>query len=640
MGIVKPFKDNTGVLTEISSINGDILTTGIVPDFSVKGTTQSITAATQAITVTDGAVVTNITSDAAYTLTSAPTIASGRDGQYIILFNSGSNNIILRDQGTLTSSNLRLAATSRTLLPNNPSDPTILALLYSTTANAWVEQYFGTYLRFAGSISTFNKDGITSETQEIGGASIEFSATPPVFNATFVGLPSSVTINIGGTASSEEVGSDYPITNTTFLGTPPAYIVGSTSTTVPSKKYYRGTVVNQTTTFQITAATVSGTSGLTSGIVTTTWNNRRYAGPKSGTTITTAQILALDNTANGTSDLTNSSTTALAGNITTGVGESIWYAHRSALSTITYIGITTNTSGNYTGGVERIGFSGGGGTGAPALLGVVSHTNDFGAVENFQPYYSISTNLGSKTVTPSTTALGNRRYAGPLSTNGALTSANILSLDDNTATGASSLSTTDGYGNFTVNITGTNYLRFAHPASQTTITFMSFAGQIMGFTATANTSPHTNDFGYAEDYKTYTSISQGSALGSNTLITSSSRPLNRIYIGPSTNGTATITTAQILSLDDTADGTSRLSSIQAFNYTPIIISGSNYLWFCHPSAISDLITIKDNSTGFAIGGAYQNNITHTNEYGFSETYRCWRSTNPGIFPTTSQVNIT
>ena len=34
----------------------------------------------------------------------------------------------------------------------------------------------------------------------------------------------------------------------------------------------------------------------------------------------------------------------------------------------------------------------------------------------------------------------------------------------------------------------------------------------------------------------------------------------------------------------------------------VTIAGGTYLWFCHPDAVPDLATIKDNATGFSIEG--------------------------------------
>lgn len=74
----------------------------------------------------------------AVTLTSAPTIADGIDGQIIyIQGTSDSNTVALQDQGTLASSNLQLGAASRTLGAGD-----ILVLMFDTTDSVWYEVSF------------------------------------------------------------------------------------------------------------------------------------------------------------------------------------------------------------------------------------------------------------------------------------------------------------------------------------------------------------------------------------------------------------------------------------------------------------------------------------------------------------------
>lgn len=92
-----------------------------------------ITAAGTTIVVTR--TIMTLTANADYTLTSAPTIANGADGQLVVLVNADASNIItFQDQGTLASSNLRLAANQIALAPRDS-----LALLYSTALGDWVQ---------------------------------------------------------------------------------------------------------------------------------------------------------------------------------------------------------------------------------------------------------------------------------------------------------------------------------------------------------------------------------------------------------------------------------------------------------------------------------------------------------------------
>lgn len=95
-------------------------------------TVQSITSASQAITV--ASTTKQLTSNSNYTLTAAPTIANGQDGQVITIINVGANTITLQDQGTLASSNLRLSATTVALSPRSS-----IQLMYSSTISDWVQ---------------------------------------------------------------------------------------------------------------------------------------------------------------------------------------------------------------------------------------------------------------------------------------------------------------------------------------------------------------------------------------------------------------------------------------------------------------------------------------------------------------------
>jgi hypothetical protein len=79
--------------------------------------------------------VTPLTASGATTMTAAPTIADGYDGQEIVLLNVGAtNNIVLQDQGTLASSNLRLTATTVTLGPRDS-----IRLAYSAAVGDWMQ---------------------------------------------------------------------------------------------------------------------------------------------------------------------------------------------------------------------------------------------------------------------------------------------------------------------------------------------------------------------------------------------------------------------------------------------------------------------------------------------------------------------
>lgn len=93
---------------------------------------QSITAVGNAITATT--TYKRITSNSNYTLTSAPTIANGADGQLLIIVNTGSNTVTVQDQGTLGGSNIRLTTTTFAIGPRDS-----LTLMYFTDIGDWVE---------------------------------------------------------------------------------------------------------------------------------------------------------------------------------------------------------------------------------------------------------------------------------------------------------------------------------------------------------------------------------------------------------------------------------------------------------------------------------------------------------------------
>lgn len=98
-------------------------------------TTQTLSAAGNAITANAEYKTLDNNTGASLTLTSAPTIADGQNGQEIELTNVDSaDNIVLQDQGTLANSNLRLQAATITLTPRDS-----VRLRYSTAVGDWVQ---------------------------------------------------------------------------------------------------------------------------------------------------------------------------------------------------------------------------------------------------------------------------------------------------------------------------------------------------------------------------------------------------------------------------------------------------------------------------------------------------------------------
>lgn len=257
-----------------------------------------------------------------------------------------------------------------------------------------------------------------------------------------------------------------------------------------------------------------------------------------------------------------------------------------------------------------------------------------GTVRTFTP--SITVNGVVKTTPTATITYINRRFAGPANFGGTgaipTVDTGARSLDD-TANGVSGLSTSQ-YGTFAVTVGAAEYAYFSHRSALTAVAFMSINGEICGFTD-LGTNNQINDSGFGETFRSYRTNQQN--LGAISLVTSASRLTNRIYVGP--HVATAILTAEILTIDDTADGVSVLDPTVAGSYV-VDIDGLEYLWVCHPDAINDIVTIKDNSTGFAIAGSYRTDVLHTNDRGFQENYRVWRSDNPGIFPSGGTVDIT
>jgi len=76
----------------------------------------------------------NNTSGGTALMASAPTIANGQDGQFLILYNGSTNTVTLQDQGTLANSNLRLSATTVALGTRDS-----IMLVYSSTIGDWIQ---------------------------------------------------------------------------------------------------------------------------------------------------------------------------------------------------------------------------------------------------------------------------------------------------------------------------------------------------------------------------------------------------------------------------------------------------------------------------------------------------------------------
>lgn len=566
-------------------------------------TTQSITAASQPITATDGSPYRLISSDAIYTLTAEPTIAVGRDGELILVKNVGSNNITLQDVNALGSSALRFTANTLTIEPGGT-----LSLIYDTTLGFWIEQYLLNPQSFTPSISNFTVDSSGALTHEWGDGTTS-NDTAPVFVMTYIGAPSAASVTI--TASPD---AGYPL----VLSTPFLTDTGA--------QYFRSATRNGTRTFQVTA-TVSGTGGLTDTVIVT-YRAPNYSGISTQTTnLTSSQVVALTHTLD-----TNPYDTY---SVTAGASDYVWFGFvtgDAVLDSTLYFKISG----------ERAKFA--------LKDNPVSVTSTWLKVQNYDTYRSDLINLGSVSVVVQSSRPPSKRYVGKVGQNTQLSEAQIeaLQLSDlvESPNGTFAAITTLGSG---------DYIWFCVPSvvsapSHYGLQLDADGGgyQEAAFTAVA-VQTVTNQFGFVDaavknihsDVTELQAITINASTGTTWSLKTQAAAFNsRIYMGPAVNGTETISNSQILALDDTVDGQSNLQSTVPGTYSAIKITFGEFLWFCHPDTISDLATIKDQTTGFAIGGQYRNDVSHTDDFGIVTTYRCWRSTNSGIFPASNGVLIT
>lgn len=132
--------DNTVIWNRYDTFWSDWkkFTLNLVP---LSSATQAIDAATDTIIANAETITVSNGTAGPITLTSTPHIEDGFDRQQIEIINISANNIILQDSGTLTGSNLRLGATTRTLGARD-----IIKLRYYSTIDTWIETGFNTVL--------------------------------------------------------------------------------------------------------------------------------------------------------------------------------------------------------------------------------------------------------------------------------------------------------------------------------------------------------------------------------------------------------------------------------------------------------------------------------------------------------------
>jgi hypothetical protein len=437
-----------------------------------KALTAQTLVATDDIEVTDGTPYTPIQSASAITLTSQPTIAAGRNGQIAYIANVGGYNITVQDVNALGGSLLRLTANTLTIQPGGT-----LVMRYDSAIGFWIEVSILNPQSFTPSISSFTMDGFSSAIHEVGGASSPESPSTHNFALTYVGTPSSCSIDIDG---GEINPSDYPVTlvspYTSYSGAP---------------NFYRATAIAGTRVLTA-SATVAGQAKTKT--VTVTYYNSRYAGINTqATLLSSAQVVALGILA--TDNAFNSG--SKSGLAATGLNY-IWYCYRSALgSSGLYFGV--NWKGD---GIERASFT---------QIGSQSVTNASGFVETFYEYRSgvqginsLPGAAGTSTLYLAGSAYYNRIYMGPDASTDPIPTANIRALDD-TASGTSKIASTVA-GSYTVTIGAGKYLWFCHPAAISDLATIKDHSTGFGIAGSYRTNvSHTNDLGYVETYRCWRS---------------------------------------------------------------------------------------------------------------------------------------
>jgi len=222
-------------------------------------------------------------------------------------------------------------------------------------------------------------------------------------------------------------------------------------------------------------------STLNSGVSVTFRNNIKY-GASVETTWDSTDIVGLSGTSLSNTYVGSYSTTS-------GASEYILFAHPSSYTTLNDNGFLYN------------------GITCPFETPVtVSVTNSAGFTENYKVYRSTNSNLGTSTLTTSTSAsLLNRIYYG------VSTKANTYSESDVEGLASSVISNTKGR---TINLTAdaTYYIIYALPVRLGTVTF--WVGGFEGGFQSPETISVTNVNGYTEDYYVYRSTNSGLGLTS------------------------------------------------------------------------------------------------------------------------------
>jgi len=572
--------------------------------------TQAIAAGTT-IVVTDGTPLSPFTTSGNITNTAAPFIAAGRNGQLVIIRNdNGSGTLTISDTNIgAGGSLLRLSANTVTMAAGSS-----MALEYSSIVGAWVQLWYLALVTVTAAINTFtavptandSATGASATVFEWGDGSTHNGPTMTIA-ASYTGVPTVAAVSI---------------TTGTHTGYP--HSLGSPYTSGTAPTHLRQATRNGTRIWRL-SATVNGTP-LTSDATALTFRAPNYAGVSTqATSLTSAQAVALGHYLDTDPYATYASLAA------GGASDKIWFGFVTADATL-------DTSLFFAIGGERVKFT--------LRNAPLSVTSTYLKVQNYDTYNSDISQLGTVTVVVQSTRPPTRRYIGRVEQGTQLSEVQIEALAQSDLT-ESPNGTWTGFTGFTTN----SRMWLCLPSVVAAPSNYGLApndGQYeqAPFTAQAVQSV-TNQYGFVDasvknirsDVTNLHLINLNGATSSTWALRTQAAAFNRrIFMGP--HADTAIATANILTLDDVAaDGDSILAASVAGAYT-VIIGASKYLWFCHPSTVADLATIKDNSTGFAVAGSYRTNVSHTTDTGEAITMRVWRSDNVNIFPASSIVDVT
>ena len=267
----------------------------------------------------------------------------------------------------------------------------------------------------------------------------------------------------------------------------------------------------------------------------------------------------------------------------------------------------------------------------------ISHVNQYSYTGTVDQWRSDTAGVGAGTLAVKTSGTyGVRRYMGPaaVGTGGTLTNAQVLALDA-TSAGSSDLTASVNMS-ASVNGTAGQNLWYVHHSALGSVGAFTLNGEIAKFNFKGGTFALTNDFSVAVG-TTSQYVSENTAPGTATLIGTSSFTNRRIFMGPEDNGT-TLSSTEILALDDTASGTSAIQGTWLGTYTVIANGTANFIYHCYPASFTGnpVYYIGGFETSFLNAGT----TLGTNAWGWAESYQQWRSGQGGLGTTTVEVRAT